>query len=248
MLPMADHRERWTILGFLRRPLSILLLLAGTIGCAVLILASNPSPSVTSTENIRWADAPRNSPGSVSPIDRVQVVLPKDQSVAPPALPAKRQPGPDEVPLPTIDNRPLEPEQQQFLRMLAHAMAGAGLSCSMPQDLPRASWELLDSWTAPLRNERTELTKQSQQLVTNAVNARLEQGRYELLLQPPTTWPPSDYVGWRYETDARGKKVVHFVRIGAGELPKVDSMRERSSVIDRDIAALARSLFDRFSK
>jgi hypothetical protein len=45
-----------------------------------------------------------------------------------------------------------------------------------------------------------------------------------------------------------GGDVVHFVRIGAGELPKADSMSERCCAIDRDMAALARALFDHLSK
>jgi hypothetical protein len=234
--------------GSLWQPLGILILLASAIGCVVLVLCAQPVQPAAPAEGILPGDVPRNPPRLVSLFDRVQVALPGDRSVTLPPLLTGRQAGPDEVTLPTIDNQPLNQDQQQFLRMLAHAMAGAGLSCSMPRDLPRASWELLDAWTSPLRSERSELTKECKKLVSEAVNARLEAGRYEILDQPPAKWPPSDFVGWRHATDARGKSVVHFVRIGGGELPKVDFMRDRSSLIDRDMAALARSLFDRVSK
>ncbi|HEX6813936.1 MAG TPA: hypothetical protein VF384_20100 [Planctomycetota bacterium] len=242
------HFARSAASSLLRRQPGILVLLAATVGCAVIASAAQFLGGDPLARSPAQVPGPAHAPPAVPPVDRVQVALPEEPSAPASPSPAEQQPGPDEVVLPTIDDKPLDQDQQQFLRMLARAMADAGLSCSMPRDLSRASWELLQTWTSPLRNERGELEQQSQKLVSDAVSARLQEGRYELRDHPPVKSPPGDYVGWRHATDARGRNVVHFVRIGAGELPKADSMRERCSAIDRDMASLARHLFDRLSK
>ncbi len=157
-------------------------------------------------------------------------------------------PHPDDVALPTIGGEPPSEQQSAYLRMLAHAMANAGMPWTMPEDIPKDSFDLLNTWTEPMLTERADLTKRCTEIAQRAVKERLDSGAYEVKRTTPTSWPPSEVVGWRWAKDARGKDIVYVVRIRGGELPKVDYMRARSNAIDMDMAAVARGLFDRLVK
>jgi len=155
---------------------------------------------------------------------------------------------PDAVILPTIGGNPANKEQSQYLRMLVHAMAGAGLSLDMPGDIPENMFSLLESWTEPLLSERATLSKHGAEMAQQFIRDRLSAGLSEVTTTPPTSWPPSEVVGWRHAKDAGGRDVYHVVRIRGGDVPRIDYIRDRSNAIDGDMAALARGLFDRLRK
>jgi hypothetical protein len=155
---------------------------------------------------------------------------------------------PDQVVLPTIDGRALTDEQSNLLRILAHAMSEAGLSCEMPSDISSEGWDLLHGWIAPLRAERKVVAEQSQAAASREFRSRIDSGRYEVRLAPPSKVPREDVVGWQHAKDAQGKDVVYFVRIPPGQVPELDFARARTSALDRDMALLARGFFDRFTK
>lgn len=226
-----------------------LLVLVCLLGCLFFGFCVNPSQgSKPSSESMR-TEVRVGESVSLAPPERTRVEdAIGEGSAATTLLASDAKQKPDEVQLPTIDGHPADENQRQFLRMLAHAMAGSGLSCAMPTDLRKEYWDLLEAWTLPLRAERAELSDQCQQVVTEAVNSRLDAGHYEIRQQAPAALPPNAYVAWRHTIDARGNSIVHFVHIAHGELPKSDVLRERSSLIDRDMAMLARTLFDRFPK
>lgn len=155
---------------------------------------------------------------------------------------------PDQVVLPTIDGRALTDEQSNLLRILAHAMSESGLSCEMPSDISSEGWDLLHGWIAPLRAERKVVAEQGQAAASSEFRSRIESGRYEVRLAPPSKVPREDVVGWQHAKDAQGKDVVYFVRISPGQVPELDFTRARTSALDRDMAILARGFFDRFTK
>ena len=155
---------------------------------------------------------------------------------------------PHEVVVPTIDGQPATEEQTQMLRMLVAAMALADLPTAVPADLSSHTWALLMSWIEPLLAERREMEAQAQKEVTAEVRARLASGHYEVSTMAPSKWPEDVYVGWRQVVDDRGRSIYKIVRILPGGLPRVDFLRQQTSSIDRDMATLARSLFDQSSK
>lgn len=155
---------------------------------------------------------------------------------------------PDAVALPTIGGEPANKEQSQYLRMLVHAMDGAGLSLAMPGDIPENMFSLLESWTEPLLSERATLSKEASEMAQQFIRDRLSAGLSEVMTTPPMSWPPSEVVGWRYAKDASGRDVYHVVRIRGGDVPRIDNIRDRNNAIDGDMAVLARSLFDRLRR
>jgi len=163
--------------------------------------------------------------------------------------PEKATAHPDSVPLPTIDGAVGTAEQQELLRILAHAMAQAGLNCEMPLNVPKELWDLLNAWIEPLEAERSSISKLFKELVSNEIAERQRSGRYEVELKAPRP-RPNEYIGWQLIVNPQdsASSIYHVVRVPYGDLPKTSVLRERTSGIDRDVATLARSVFDRIPK
>jgi hypothetical protein len=245
----AAARPRTTTSGRLVRAAVLLV-----FPCLVAGLALLPSGGTAP------ANAPAAEPGPLRPADaarsaaapeRVHVADPlrtvdADASPAAPAGTAGA-PDPETVPLPTIAGRPPDELQARWLRSLAHGMRAAGLSCALPAALTQSEWDLLDAWTAPLRAEREQVAKACNGAVHEAVAARLAAEQYEVRRSEPAVLTGA-YFSWRHARDEHGGDVVHVVCIPHGELPVADAARERLSLIDRDVAVLARTSFDRAAK
>jgi hypothetical protein len=245
--PIRPHRPRLPFAVAIAGIVSTALLVIYAIDVRRSPVAPDHDTSGPRTTSTTTAER-RSSPANDSHLER-EVVAAQEATTPDGTSPASAglSHDPASLPLPTIGQKPPTDEESSLLRMLAHAMAEAGLPCSMPPDVPKASWQLLNTWIGPLLAERRELTATCQTLVHDAARSRLRMGHYETARHTPDDWPSDVYMGWRQTKDARGRVMYQIVRIPPGALPKVDYLRDRSSSIDRDMAMLARDLFDRVS-